>query len=295
MDRLAVMYHYVRPDGDVPTGIRPLRLADFERQLDGLARRHGIVGPDAYVAGEGGCLLTFDDGTRDHADVVLPVLAERGLTGVFFVLTGPWEDGRLPTAHRVHALLSREAPERLLASLAAAAADRGLDLGSPAEAARVYHYEDEPARAQVKYALNFALPAAAAEAILDELVPALLGDERALVEEWLLSPEDAARLRRHGMTVAAHGHRHEALARLDADGVEAEIRTCHERLSALLGEEPRWFAPPFGGAGAPAETLARMEAVLLELGYAGYCTTEPGGPSRARGLWRIGRVDAVAL
>lgn len=34
-------------------------------------------------------ILTFDDGNRCHADIVFPLLIERGLVGEFFVNTGP--------------------------------------------------------------------------------------------------------------------------------------------------------------------------------------------------------------
>lgn len=294
------MYHYVRPAGQTPAGIRPLSLEGFERQLDELERSYQIVGPDEYVA-DGDrrrCLLTFDDGTRDHVEVVLPVLARRGLTGVFFLLTGPWTSGKLPTAHRVHALLSHATPESLLEALRESAATRGVDdeaLGAPAEAARVYHYEDSAARARLKYALNFALPPGEAGAILDDLVAWTLGDERSLASAWFAGPEDAQQLHTSGMTVAAHGETHEALARLTPDDVEREIRRCHDTLTSVVGEPPRWFAPPFGGVGAGADTVARMLDVLRSLDYAGYCTAESGMPGKDGALWRIGRWDAASL
>jgi len=37
------------------------------------------------------CLLTFDDGTQDHYDIVLPLLEEHKFQGVFFVCTGKFD------------------------------------------------------------------------------------------------------------------------------------------------------------------------------------------------------------
>ncbi|MGD1018010.1 MAG: polysaccharide deacetylase family protein [Verrucomicrobiia bacterium] len=37
------------------------------------------------------CLLTFDDGTQDHYDIVLPLLQEHKFQGVFFVCTGKFD------------------------------------------------------------------------------------------------------------------------------------------------------------------------------------------------------------
>ena len=108
---LAVTYHYVRErSAGVPGGIRPLWRDEFEQQLDWLSERYDIVHPDAFLAGVGAgdrppCLLTFDDGTRDHLEVVAPILSERGLSGVFFVLTWPLEERRMPLTHAVHWVL----------------------------------------------------------------------------------------------------------------------------------------------------------------------------------------------
>ncbi len=93
------MYHYVRPDGEqVPGGIRPIRTSEFEDQLDWLCDQYDVLPADEFLerlSSRGShflkppCLLTFDDGTKDHAEVVTPILQRRGLSGVFFVLTWP--------------------------------------------------------------------------------------------------------------------------------------------------------------------------------------------------------------
>ena len=96
---LVVMYHYVRESIESSSsGIRPLLTGEFEEQLDWLEENYRIVSPEEFLsAAKGGylrdgkapCLLTFDDGTRDHLDVVAPILMRRSLSGVFFVLTWP--------------------------------------------------------------------------------------------------------------------------------------------------------------------------------------------------------------
>src|SRR5260221_3849592 len=164
---LVVMYHYVRPDGaTIPGGIRPMLTGEFERQLDWLERHYSIVRPhefEGWIAGEGSlakppCLLTFDDGTRDHAEVVTPILQSRGLGGVFFVLSGPAEDGMMPLTHAVHWLLGQ--PDAVTWELFERYAHERLGgaaaLGDPIEAKRIYHYEPE-LRARIKYAANMAL------------------------------------------------------------------------------------------------------------------------------------------
>jgi peptidoglycan/xylan/chitin deacetylase (PgdA/CDA1 family) len=48
-----------------------------------------LLSPGAPPANS--CLLTFDDGTQDHYDVVLPLLQKYKFQGVFFVCTGKFD------------------------------------------------------------------------------------------------------------------------------------------------------------------------------------------------------------
>src|SRR5574341_564236 len=118
-----MMYHYVRDPGDeaeAGSGIPGLPVARFKAQLDELARRYEMIGwPElrAGLAGEkllppNACLLTFDDGLRDHHLNVFPVLRSRGLSGLFFALARRLGDG-LALGHKIHFLLARLGVERL--------------------------------------------------------------------------------------------------------------------------------------------------------------------------------------
>ena len=107
----AVMYHYVRHhDGAAPYQ-RYLHVDAFERQLDELGSRWGFVDRSSFdrAIRQGratdGVVLTFDDGLRDHAEVVLPILERRGLWGIFYIPTAPYRTGRMLAVHRVHHLI----------------------------------------------------------------------------------------------------------------------------------------------------------------------------------------------
>lgn len=275
---MALMYHYIRPRGqDIPRGIRPLLAEEFETQLDWLSDRFDILGGNELADLCAGrrtltrpfCLLTFDDGTRDHATVATPILARRGLSGFFFLLSGPWTDKRLPMAHRVHVVLSRLSDARLWEMLQETAGDASL--GDEAEARRIYHYEDNLARQRIKYAINFALPAELVDTLLGQVIASEIGNEAALVNEWFVSPDQAREIAAAGMTIGAHGHSHTSLARLTPAAAEEEITRCHRTLAQTLGQAPRWYAYPFGGSGGNTSTLDHCEQFLQSLGYAGLC------------------------
>src|SRR5688572_33190624 len=77
MDLTVMMYHYVRDPGDsaeAGSGISGMSVRDFESQLDELAQKHTFISwVDLRAALQeqkplpaSPCLLTFDDGVRDH-------------------------------------------------------------------------------------------------------------------------------------------------------------------------------------------------------------------------------------
>jgi peptidoglycan/xylan/chitin deacetylase (PgdA/CDA1 family) len=88
---VALVYH--RVGGRSPSAI-DLPRATFREQLDELAASGRVVPLDTAVGrldGDGpaapSIVITFDDGTADWPEVVLPELASRGLPAVFYVST----------------------------------------------------------------------------------------------------------------------------------------------------------------------------------------------------------------
>src|SRR5581483_2349671 len=106
-----VMYHYVRElDGSSYPALKALTTAEFDRQLDFIEQHHTVIGwPEllAAVSGEAplpmdACLLTFDDGLRDHYVNVIPRLARRSWTGCFFPSSAPVLDHVVLMVHKLH-------------------------------------------------------------------------------------------------------------------------------------------------------------------------------------------------
>lgn len=108
-----VNYHYVL---EFPVkGLYYLDVKTFRRQLLFLQQNHTfiskadlfeILDDPASVERLDGVLLTFDDGLKCHYDVVLPVLEELGLWGVFFCSSGPVTDKVALPVHKLHKVLN---------------------------------------------------------------------------------------------------------------------------------------------------------------------------------------------
>lgn len=296
----AVMFHRVCPD-DVacPPGQHPLRVSQFEAQLDWLRESFDILAPDAFISSLAGavqvrdmrpvCLLTFDDGTRDHLDVVLPILARRGLAAVFFVLVGPARDGMMPTSHLLHWCLGRDdvALWRRIQSIDAA-------VGDDAAAVRVYHYES-PLRARIKYALNFALTHDIAAALLREFAIEHDFDIDKLAREEFLRPDDIHALHAAGMTIGIHGVTHQSLRQIGVTGMVGEVRDASAYLHTLLGVRPHWFSCPYGASGIDARELQPLASALADVMVEAAVSTEKAPVQRPFDPLHIPRYDTIDL
>lgn len=103
-----VMYHYVRQARPDLPHLPYLDVANFRRQRDYFEATYGIVDRDSFESwleggdAPAGVVLTFDDGLRDHIDIVLPVIKERGLFALFYACSLPILTERILDVHKVH-------------------------------------------------------------------------------------------------------------------------------------------------------------------------------------------------
>jgi len=299
------MYHYVRPANapELP-GIVPLTAEEFEQQLDWLQEYFDVVGPEDYARATSSktrsdgpaCLLTFDDGTRDHAEVITPILSKRDLSGLFFFLSGPISEGLMPKTHKLHLLLSHITDEELWLNLESALGARELnELTDDTEARRVYYYEQDPLRARIKYIVNFRLDVELGEAILRDSLTRTFGSEEAAARQWFASAEQVVNMREANMVIGSHGHSHRSLANLSEKEIQNEIHRCHEVLTEILGSPPRWHAYPFGGSGSTKSNLDYYDRCLTDLDYKAVFTKDSATWNAESNLSHLDRIDCIHL
>lgn len=258
---IVVNYHHVRPelDREFPH-LHGLTLQQFRHQLDVLERECELITPDdledAILARRSlprrACLLTFDDGLRDHFETVLPELRRRGLKAAFFVCTQPITERILLSVHRAHLLSGKFGYLALWAEILQIAGSLGI--AGPGETIRhraplQYRYDD-PETAGVKYYLNFVLNPEQRCAVLRKLFQSRLGEEASFVHRHYASVAQLEELRDAGMTIGLHSHRHLALAAVPVSVMQADLSENASRLKELLGMTPRWISYPYGGPDA---------------------------------------------
>jgi peptidoglycan/xylan/chitin deacetylase (PgdA/CDA1 family) len=294
-----VNYHHVRAerDPDFPH-LHGLTLDQFRAQLDVFERRFEFIGPDQLedvIRGDGAlpnrsCLLTFDDGLRDHYEYVLPELKRRGIRACFFVCTAPYAEGILLSVHRAHLLSGKFGYLELRGELMDAARQLGCPLPGPAvvERAPLQYRYDDPETAQVKYFLNFVLPSDKRERILQRVFQSRFGDEKCFVARHYMTATQLRALRDEGMTIGLHSHRHLALAAVPTPVMREDLRQNAAWLKRLVGRPPRWVSYPYGGPDSWSEEVMGTARGLNVLG--GFTMTRQINRLPLRSM-AIGRLD----
>jgi peptidoglycan/xylan/chitin deacetylase (PgdA/CDA1 family) len=293
-----VMYHYVRDPGDRcegGSGIPGLGVAQFEAQLELLARQHNFVAWPAVRAflseqkplPPAACLLTFDDGMRDHYFNVFPLLRARGLSGLFFALARRGDEG-LTLAHKIHFLLPVLAVDGLREAVWRSLSSSQRERFAQAE----HHYQsrfdvlapDGPTNV-LKSVLQREF-SAEIEAVLSELFEEHIGSEIERARGYYLGRAQIGEMVAGGMHFGGHSRSHPWFDWISAEAQRAEIVASADWLREI--EAGPWaFAYPYGGLSAAAPEILKAH------GFAAAFTTREH--THHTDPYLIGRFDGEAL
>jgi peptidoglycan/xylan/chitin deacetylase (PgdA/CDA1 family) len=292
---IVVVYHYVRePLSSRFPRIQGLTTTGFCEQVKELCRRYEMATIESAMAFLDGryrprrslCLLTFDDGLKEHARDVLEVLSVANVQGVFFVTTTCMA-GAVATVHKNHHLMAalgfddyRRAFMRRLAEVPVRMTD-----ADPLQAELAYPW-DPPAVASFKFLLNYRLPAEWRTQLVGELFETEIGDEFEFARELYLDPDDAVAMQDHGMIIGGHSHDHVPLSDLSAGAQMRDVAGCAARLRGVLRDQPHWpFSYPYGMSNA-----ATRDA-LAHSGFDSGFALEGGANPPGQDRYAIRRVD----
>jgi len=308
------MYHYVR-DREPPLsdGVKGLREGEFEKQLDQLSTVATPIDWPTFYAwqrGEGtipdrSFLLTFDDGLADQAEIVVPILNRRNLSGVFFVPACVLVNHRLLPPHQVHLLLATLGLKRFAQALfdELHRLDEKNDWPSRMDEGQALHsyYYESPLRAKLKFLLTQMLPIPLRNAALDRLFNEHVGEHEEWAQRWYCSADQLRDMQSAGHTIGGHSFSHDPLTRLTASECRDDINRCAGILGDVLGwqtSQPRPGVPdratrpfsfPFG-----CYNDGVCQAVA-DARFAAAFTTEARPVANGCDLYRLPRVDTIAI
>jgi peptidoglycan/xylan/chitin deacetylase (PgdA/CDA1 family) len=234
----------------------------LDRRLRFLRRHAEVISPEELIGLDAPprgphVLLTFDDGYREWATEVLPLLRAHGLSAAFFLATGFIDRPRAPWWYEL-SWIGRQGtgvlpggewlPEPLQLG--------GRDPGSATETL-LDTYKSLPGERTEDF-LNWV----GGESGCGRC------DPDAVRDEWL-TWDMVRELRDAGMEIGGHTVDHPVLARLPDDAQRDQISGCARRIEAELDRPMRMFSYPVGLADSLGETArAALEEENVRLAFA---------------------------
>ena len=283
-----LMYHrvedslYMEPGGLKLSG-EHCSLKKFTAALQRLKREFKVV-PLSKAAVvhrdhllENTAVLTFDDGTRDHVEVVLPLLQEFGLTATFFVMSGPFSDW-IPPTFKMQLItggavpLGEVAEKRFPVVLDEVAPDFARQYRKGVKVPQDRYISESQRVREMKYLVNYLMPARTKDTVVERLFHAMFGSaaETGTARKMFLSPADIRKLTGAGMTIGSHSRSHYNLATLGAEHeVFTEVVGAKEEIARNTGVVPAYFAYPAGGR----QGFTPANAALVAEHFAAACIT----------------------
>jgi peptidoglycan/xylan/chitin deacetylase (PgdA/CDA1 family) len=297
-----VMYHYVR---DLPSTrfpkIKGMLTGEFRRQVALLQERYEMATLESalsfiqgnYTPTRDLCLLTFDDGLKEHYSEVTPWLMDRGIQGLFFVITSCIEGTDVVPVHMNHFLMAALDFEEYRSAFLNRLADtdhgwKSLTHADASLAQRVYRW-DNPQVASFKYLFNFKLDFRVRDRVLKDLFMEKIGDVPSFARYLYVNAAEAREMQTGGMVLGGHSHKHQPLAALSLDELYSDLSTCWRLLAAHLQPQSFWpFCYPYGHKDSFNGDTIRT---LKQLGFACSFCTEVGANSPGVDSFVLRRVD----
>lgn len=279
MELTVVMYHYVRDlkNSRYPK-IKGLDLEDFKRQISYLKSNYDIIKLEDVVnwyekgikwKGEKkACLLTFDDGYKEHFTNVLPVLLEENIQGTFFIPTQLLKENICLDVNKIHLLLAttddKVITEEIKVWLKENKDKYLLDDYD------VYYEEyhkmtryDTPETAVIKRLLQFVLRDEAKTELLNMLFEKYAKDSESLVNEELYMTIDQVKtLNKLGMRVAYHTHTHQWLGQISKEEQREELKKAEE-IFKEMGIECNVISYPYGSYNEETLELCKQRGISV--------------------------------
>ncbi len=222
--------------------------------------------------------VTFDDGYREHLDVVAPLLAEHGVPATFYVTTGLHGDGdHVAVVDAWYWLLDHATARVACVPLPGGGEYRGRLDTYEGKAAWV---QGEPKAALLAATLpqQARMVAALAESVGCEPPPDVAASLYLRPCEWV-------DLVGFGMRIGAHSVGHPRLTQLGDEALRAEVHGSVDVIRALGGPVP--FAYPDGAYDERVVREVRRAAVSSAV------TCEPGVVERGADAMRLPRIFVV--
>lgn len=267
---IIVNYHYVEDPDPKKSGIVPCSVSDFDKQIKFLSENYKMASvPEVYQAAKEGktgkfCAITFDDGLNDQYENALPILEKYKAPASFFIITSVFS-GRLPTAHKVHNLLSMVPIGQLVDKFNGFLKDFYPDLVEsyliPKDRRLTQkRLHEDPITANFKETMIM-VPEDMKGRFLRFGFKTFGLNEKKISKELFMDEDRVRSLKKAGMYVGNHSHHHYALNVINEETLRNDLQLSKDVFTDILGEQPDVFSYPHGRSNESARKILREEGI----------------------------------
>jgi len=283
-----LMFHYVRNNEDYSYDCYARRFSEFESQINFLSKNLDVASPgdtekiEYYLLRDdkSACLLTFDDGYKDHA-LCSKFLQSKSISAIFFPPINAVK-GELLDVNAIHYLIGERSisKDELLKYIVLQVKEKNLRIrsfiGLPVtieeylRQGAVSRYDD----ASTTFIKRLLQRDIVDDSIRRDVIHKCLSFFSNLnisehAKDLYLSAQEMQQMRLEGMYFGSHGLTHRWLSRLDAKEQEAEILKSFEELEKLSLfdkiQDPKVLCYPYGSYNSETITIQENQAVTYSL------------------------------
>ncbi len=291
-----VNYHYVREIKNSPyPNLKGLEFKSFQKQLDFLEKKYNIIDPDDLYDHKKlkleSCLLTFDDGLKDHIKFVLPELKKRRYKACFFPPAKPIETNIPLSTHLIHFILEKTKDfKKLNQSLFNILKEENFSNKEIEDLWAKYSHKNNFDNEDVSFfkrILQKVLPFDMGNMITKKIFEERFNKSvQEISKELYLSKEDLIEIKKHGMTIGSHTYNHVWLETLNIKDQEKELDLSLKFLDTIgINTKSNWMmCYPFGSFND--DTIS-----LLKKKNCSYAFTTISGVANISDQYKLKRID----
>jgi len=266
---IVISYHYIRDPDLNFSGIHPCPISEFEKQINFLSKNYEFASiPKVYNAALNKkenrlCALTFDDGFKDNYINAIPILKKYGAKATFFVIPCTW-DGIIPSAHKIHILLSRYSASSLIDmfnefvknNYKELTQDLKIDKENEIKESKRIKFDDDFLTDNFKEKLT-TMPGKIRKRFLDDIFKEEGVFEKKEAADLFMSINEIKDVLKDGFFIGNHGYSHEAIDVMDEKEASNNIKNAEDSIKKHFNIKDMVFSYPYGRTSSKAVNLLK--------------------------------------
>lgn len=298
---ITVNYHYVRPikNSKFPN-LKGLEVKEFINQIDYLKSKYNIISATNIIntiinkdkLPKNACLLSFDDGYKDHYKYVMPELLKKKVSGCFFPSAENILNSTVTETNKIHFILNTQKNSEIIKDINYFLKKKNCNLPKREKIYENFEKKfkkrwDNKEVKYIKYLLQTWIPSNLRKKCCTFLFKKYLEiDESQLSKDLYMSAKEISEMIKNGMTIGGHGYRHIRLGELSFSEQKIELNKMINFLKRYNIKKNWIMCYPYGSFNKDTVSILLKKDCLL-----GFSASSGRSSLVKKDLFNINRFD----